>query len=412
MFERSLTAFIKTGRLTIIRPNGQVVHAGEPAGRASNLDVVLRLRRPSSVLKILLRPDLYLGEAYMDGALVIERGTLWDLFELCGRNLAHRRSWRRWRLVRLCQAAARYIQQFNSPRSAHRNVAHHYDLSETLFRTFLDNDLQYSCAYFRDPTYSLDDAQEAKKRHLIAKLLIEPGQRILDIGCGWGGLAISIARSRAVQTTAVTLSREQLAVARKRARDAGLDHKISFEQKDYREINGPFDRIVSVGMFEHVGKPNFRAFFNKLAALLTDDGVAIIHSIVRMDGPGLTHAWTRRYMFPGDYIPALSEVLPTVERAGLWVTDIEILRLHYANTLRAWRERFLRNVDLIRGIYGDRFCRMWEFYLAGSEMAFRYDGLVVFQLQLAKRVDTVPSTRDYMFDRERAEEAVPRQALA
>ncbi len=291
-------------------------------------------------------------------------------------------------------------------------MIHHYDLSDALFRCFLDSDLQYSCAYFRDPKMSLDGAQTAKKQHIIGKLLLGGGQRVLDIGCGWGGLAISIAQSEAVSTTAITLSKEQLGIAKRRARDAGVDHRILFEPKDYREIEGPFDRVVSVGMFEHVGRPNYETFFKRIAHLLTDDGVALIHSIGRMDGPGLTPAWTRKYIFPGGYIPALSEVLAAVERAGLWVTDIEILRLHYAETLRAWRHEFLNKVDVLRGTYDDRFFRMWEFYLAGSEMAFRYDGLMVFQLQLAKRVDTVPLTRDYMFDRERDLVEAPIRARA
>lgn len=401
MFERILTKFIKTGSLTIIGPKGKVLRVGETTDALPG-NVVLRLEHPWTTLKIALRPELYFGEAYMDGTLVIEQGTLWDLFDLCGRNLRHRASWRGLPLVRLFQAVLRRIQQHNSRGAARRNAAHHYDLSETLFRAFLDKDLQYSCAYFREPDFTLEEAQEAKKRHIIAKLLLEPGQKILDIGCGWGGLAISIAESAAVQITAVTPATEQLAVAKKRARAADIDHRISFEPKDYREIEGPFDRIVSVGMFEHVGKPNFQTFFDKIAALLTDEGVALIHSIGRMDGPGLTNVWTRKYIFPGGYIPALSEVLPAVERAGLWVTDIEILRLHYAETLRAWRERFLENWSRVSDTSDQRFRRMWEFYLAGSEMAFRYDSLMVFQLQLAKRVDAVPLTRDYMADEERA----------
>lgn len=400
MFEQMMTGFIKIGRLTVIRPNGRVICAGALADGTPNLDVVLRLKHSLTALKIALRPELYFGEAYMDGAIVIERGTLWDLFDLCGRNLRRRNRQRRPRFGRPIQALARYFQQWNSRRGARRNVAHHYDLSETLFRAFLDQDLQYSCAYFRDPAFSLEEAQRAKKRHILAKLRLAPGQQVLDIGCGWGGLAISIAEREAVHTTAVNLSEEQLATARKRAIAAGVDSKIRFEMEDYREIEGRFDRIVSVGMFEHVGRPNYRQFFDKVAALLNDNGLALLHSIGRMDGPGLTHAWTRKYIFPGGYIPALSEVLPAIEQAGLWITDIEILRLHYAETLRAWRERFLQNVATVRSACDERFCRMWEFYLAGSEMAFRYDNLMVFQIQLAKCVDTLPLTRDYMFDEE------------
>ncbi|HTV71213.1 MAG TPA: cyclopropane-fatty-acyl-phospholipid synthase family protein [Rhizobiaceae bacterium] len=412
MFERKLAAFIKTGSLTIIRTNGRRIHLGETIDSSPQLTVVVRLTRRFVALKLMLRPDLYFGEAYMDGALVIEQGTLWDLFKLCGQNFVNQRLWRRPWFVRIFRTVARPFQQHNSLRAARRNVAHHYDLSELLFRAFLDDDMQYSCAYFRDPLLTLDEAQQAKKRHIIAKLLLEPGHRVLDIGCGWGGLAISIAQAEAVQTTAVTLSKKQLSVARSRAKDAEVDHRVTFEPKDYREISGSFDRIVSVGMFEHVGRPNYQAFFNKISALLTDEGVALMHSIGRMDGPGLTQAWTRKYIFPGGYIPALSEVLPAVERAGLWVTDIEILRLHYAETLRAWRERFLENLSLLQGAYDERFRRMWEFYLAGSEMAFRYDNLMVFQLQLAKRVDAVPLTRDYIFEHERVKDAAQTRAPA
>ncbi|HUZ74894.1 MAG TPA: cyclopropane-fatty-acyl-phospholipid synthase family protein [Stellaceae bacterium] len=396
-----LMAFIREGGLTIVRPNGKVVHVGEHSDTQSSPEIILRLKSSWTAFKIAMQPDLYFGEAYMDGSLVLEKGTLWDLLDLCGRNLVHRRLRRQCWAIRVFRLLVRQFQQHNSRRTARRNVAHHYDLSDSLFRSFLDQDMQYSCAYFLDPRLSLDEAQAAKKWHVLGKLLLEPGHRVLDIGCGWGGLAISIAEAEGVSTTAITLSREQLVVAIARARDAGVDHKIAFEAKDYREIAGPFDRIVSVGMFEHVGKPNYQVFFDKIASLLTNDGVALIHSIGRTDGPGLTQAWTRKYIFPGGYIPALSEVLPAVERAGFWVTDIEILRLHYAETLRAWRNAFLDKWDVVRATYDERFCRMWEFYLAGSEMAFRYDGLMVFQMQLAKRVDTVPITRNYMFEHER-----------
>lgn len=407
MFEGLLTSFIKNGRLSIIRANGRTVRVGRITDPATDLDVVLRLKGHLTAFKIALRPDLYFGEAYMKGSLVIEKGDLRDLLDLIGRNLMHRVS-RRPPLTGLFRAIARYFLEGNSQHGAKRNVAHHYDLEDVLFRAFLDDDMQYSCAYFRDPSQSLNQAQRAKKDHIIAKLLLKPGQRVLDIGCGWGGLAMSIARQESVQTTAVTLSQRQLVAAKARAREADMDHKIQFELKDYREIVGKFERIISVGMFEHVGRPNYQAFFDKVATLLTHDGIALIHSIGRTDGPGLTHAWTRKYIFPGAYIPALSEVLPAVERAGLWVIDVEILHLHYAETLRAWRERFLKNLAVVRRTYDERFCRMWEFYLAGSEMAFRYDGLMVFQLQLAKEVTTVPLTRDYMFKRAR-EDIAPQE---
>jgi cyclopropane-fatty-acyl-phospholipid synthase len=411
MLERTLIRFIKIGRLTVVDSKGRRVCAGCLSEEVPQLDVVVRLATRLTALKIALRPNLYLGEAYMDGSLALERGSLWDLFDLCGRNLANRRSWHNFLVVRVAQAMRRLLWQYNSRPRSRRNVAHHYDLSETLFRSFLDKDMQYSCAYFSRPGCSLDEAQAAKKQHIMAKLLLEPEQRVLDIGCGWGGLAIAIAQTQPVQVTAVTLSREQAATTRTRARDADVDHRVLVELKDYREITGSFDRIVSVGMFEHVGSPNYRSFFGKLASLLTEDGVAIVHSIGRADGPGLTAAWTHKYIFPGGYIPALSEVLPAIERAGLWVTDIEILRLHYAETLRAWRERFLAHRAEIRDIYNERFCRMWEFYLTGSEMAFRYGGLIVFQLQLARRLSTVPLIRDYMVDWERASAARRSEAL-
>jgi cyclopropane-fatty-acyl-phospholipid synthase len=293
------------------------------------------------------------------------------------------------------------IQQSNSRRAARRHVAHHYDLSHEHYRRFLDTDLQYSCAYFADPSFSLEQAQEAKKRHIAAKLLLEPGLRMLDIGCGWGGLALSLAEMERVEVVGVTLSREQLTIARQRAKQAQLDERVCFTLNDYREIEGPFDRIVSVGMFEHVGAPNYARFFQKIRELLSPDGIALIHSIGRSNGPTITSAWTRKYIFPGGHIPALSEVAPVIERAGLVLTDLEVLRLHYAETLRHWRERFLASHRHDGRIYDERFCRMWEFYLASSELAFRYGGLVVFQAQLARQFDSVPLTRDYMYERER-----------
>lgn len=400
IFKALSRRLITFGKLAIILPNGATVRLGDLTFNQEEPEVVIHLKSWLTAAKIALHPDLYFGEAYMNEAFVLEHGTLRQLLDLCSRNIAGVVR-RRWIALTLLQKLVSRVYERNSLRSSCRNVAHHYDLKESLFRLFLDGDLQYSCAYFRSSTQSLEQAQLEKKNHIISKLLLKPGHRVVDIGCGWGGLAMSIVQRETVQMTAVTVSPQQLLLARARAREIGIDHRISFELKDYRELQSGYDRAVSVGMFEHVGRPNYQIFFDKIANILNEDGVALIHSIGRAEGPGQTSAWTRRYIFPGGYIPALSEVIPAVERAGLWITDIEILRLHYAETLREWGDRFAANRQAVRSIYDERFCKMWEFYLAGSEMAFRHNRLMVFQLQIAKRVDSVPITREYMFEGER-----------
>jgi cyclopropane-fatty-acyl-phospholipid synthase len=377
MLENTLNRLIKIGRLTVITPGGTRSQFGAVPPAEPQLDVVVRLNSALTPLKLALRPDLYLGECYMDGSLAIEQGALWDLLDICGRNLQRQQRLTRSWIAATAKAALRCLLQYNPIYIARRNVAHHYDLSHLLYQQFLDSDLQYSCAYFRDNKQSLEEAQDAKKQHLVAKLLLKPGQRVLDIGCGWGGLALSIAQAEKVQVVGATLSCAQFTIAQQRARQAGLDQRVMFELRDYREIKGKFDRIVSVGMFEHIGTPHYSQFFETVWRLLADDGVAVIHSIGRKDGPDVTNAWIRKYIFPGGYIPALSEAIPAIERAGLWITDLEILRLHYAQTLRHWRERFLENRRQIGELYDERFCRMWEFYLAVSEMSFRYGGLMV-----------------------------------
>jgi cyclopropane-fatty-acyl-phospholipid synthase len=401
MLGKTLRRLIKQGRLTVIRPDGDEEQFGELTAAEPRQDVAVRLKGALTSLKLALYPDLYLGELYMDGALVLERGTLWDLLELLGRNQLEQGRVPGNPAIGPLRAVLRWIQQVNSRRAARRHVAHHYDLSHEHYLHFLDTDLQYSCAYFADPSFSLEQAQEAKKRHIAAKLLLEPGLRVLDIGCGWGGLALSLAQMERVEVVGVTLSREQLTVARQRAKQAQLEERVRFTLKDYRDIEGSFDRIVSVGMFEHVGIPNYARFFQKIRELLSADGVALVHSIGRSNGPAITSAWTRKYIFPGGHIPALSEVAPVIERAGLVLTDLEVLRLHYAETLRHWRERFLASHRQGGRTYDERFCRMWEFYLASSELAFRYGGLMVFQAQLARRPDSVPLTRDYVYECER-----------
>jgi cyclopropane-fatty-acyl-phospholipid synthase len=391
-----LRNFIRDGRLTVTYADGSRYSFGETAGSP---EVAVRLTEASVPWKLTMWPDFYLGEAYMRGQLVLDQGSLWDLLDLCGRNLELRLQRGQTVWLRIAGAALGRLQ-YNTARIARKNIAHHYDLSLELYRSFLDPDLQYSCAYFPRPGLPLEEAQREKKKHIISKLLLESGQSVLDIGCGWGGLAIEIARAARVKVLGITLSIEQLRVARQRVAEAGLEDRVSFVLCDYRDVQGRFDRIVSVGMFEHVGTPHYGAFFDQLYKLMPEHGIALLHSIGRMRGPEFTSAWTRKYIFPGGYIPALSQVLPSIERAGLWLTDVEILRLHYAQTLRAWRERFLAHAQQLDSAYDARFKRMWEFYLAVSEMSFRYGGLMVFQAQLANRVDAVPLSRNYMFEGE------------
>ena len=388
----ALRHFIRVGHLRLTTADGKVFSFGDGSGRP----VAIRFLTHAAQRGVLLDPELRFGEAYVDGTLVVEEGTIADVLSVV---FAQRRDGKPpgWaRLQWLLRYLYRRLLQFNPPKRAQRNVAHHYDLDGQLYALFLDADRQYSCAYFETPGQSLDDAQLAKKRHLAAKLLIQPQHRVLDIGCGWGGLAIYLAELCKAQVTGITLSAEQHAYAQVRASERHLTESIDFRLQDYRDVSDRFDRIVSVGMFEHVGVGFYDAFFRKCASLLDDNGVMLLHSIGRSEGPNVTNPWIAKYIFPGGYIPALSEVLPAVERAGLLVTDVEILRLHYAETLKAWRQRFLAHRDNVERIYDTRFVRMWEFYLAAAEMAFREQALMVFQLQLTKRQGVVPMTRDYI----------------
>jgi cyclopropane-fatty-acyl-phospholipid synthase len=328
----------------------------------------------------------------------MDGNSIYDLLDVMLANVEHNPSTHPvLRLREHLAAVVRRIQQYNPAGRALRNVAHHYDLNGRLYSLFLDRDRQYSCAYFPRGDETLEEAQSAKKRHIAAKLCLDrPGLRVLDIGCGWGGMALTLARDFGAQVTGITLSQEQLTEARARAAAEGLEDKVTFELVDYRSVTDTFDRIVSVGMFEHVGIGHYRTFFDTVAKCLKPDGVALIHAIGRSDGPGSTNAWIRKYIFPGGYSPALSEVLPPVERSRLMVTDIEILRLHYAETLRQWRRRFAANRDAISALYDEKFCRMFEFYLAGSEITFRRSGHMVWQLQLTHGHGAVPLTRDYI----------------
>jgi cyclopropane-fatty-acyl-phospholipid synthase len=396
LLRMALERLIRTGNLRLTTAAGPTFTFGDGTGRP----VAIRLATRGVERRILIDPELRFGEAYMDGDIIIEQGSIADVLAIV---LGQKRDGRpppwaqpQW----LLRYLYRRLQQFNPRPRARRNVAHHYDLNGQLYALFLDADRQYSCAYFESGDQSLDDAQLAKKRHLAAKLLIAPGQRVLDIGCGWGGLALYLAELCDARVTGITLSREQHAFAQVRASEKELSDKLEFRLLDYRDVSEKFDRIASVGMFEHVGVGFYDTFFRKCYEMLADDGVMLLHSIGRSDGPNVTNPWIAKYIFPGGYIPALSEVLPAIERAGLLVTDTEILRLHYAETLKAWRERFLAHREDVERLYDPRFVRMWEFYLAASEMAFRQQAMMVFQIQLTKQQGIVPMTRDYIIREE------------
>jgi cyclopropane-fatty-acyl-phospholipid synthase len=386
-----LNRFIRHGSLTVITASGKVYTFGNGSGTS----VAVRFTSATALRAVLLDPELRLGEAYMDGTLVVERGSIADLLEILMRQ--QHIAAPTWALPpRMIRHSFRRVQQFNLRSRSRRNVAHHYDLDGRLYRLFLDADQQYSCAYFESEGQSLDDAQLAKRRHLAAKLCVAPGSTVLDIGCGWGGLALYLAEIAKARVTGITLSKEQHGRATERAAERGQTQQASFRLEDYRDVAGRFDRIVSVGMFEHVGVGFYDTYFRKCEQILADDGVFLLHTIGRSGAPSVTNPWIAKYIFPGGYIPALSEVLPAIERARLIVTDVEILQFHYAETLKAWRERFLAHREEVERLYDERFVRMWEFYLASSEMAFRESDMVVFQIQMAKRKGVVPQTRDYI----------------
>jgi cyclopropane-fatty-acyl-phospholipid synthase len=384
-------SLIRAGNLRVTTAGGSTFTVGDGTGPRA----AIRFTTRAAERGVLLDPALKFGEAYMDGGVIVEEGSIADVLAIVLGQ--HRQGLPAWtRLPWLIRYLHRRIRQFNPRGRARRNAAHHYDLDDRLYALFLDADRQYSCAYFETRDQSLDDAQLAKKRHLAAKLLVPPDRRVLDIGCGWGGLALYLGEVCGARVTGITLSERQLGLARARAAEKGLSDKVGFRLQDYRDVPEKFDRIVSVGMFEHVGVGFYDAFFGKCSSLLDEHGIMLLHSIGRSEGPNVTNPWIAKYIFPGGYIPALSEVLPAVERAGLLVTDIEILRLHYAETLKAWRERFLAHREEVERLYDARFTRMWEFYLAASETVFREQAMMVFQLQLSKRQDVVPMTRDYI----------------
>jgi cyclopropane-fatty-acyl-phospholipid synthase len=385
-----LQQFIRRGTMTFTTASGAKFTCGDGTGQ----HVSVRFLTTEAERRVLLNPELALGEVYMEGTFLVENASIADALAVLMDQPQALPRWAKpqWWLRYL----ARHIRQFNPRGRARNNVTHHYDLDGRLYSVFLDSDKQYSCAYFERPDATLDEAQLAKKRHVAAKLLVRRGDRVLDIGSGWGGLGLYLAETTGANVTGVTLSKEQLQVSNARAAEQSLAPSAKFLLEDYRDIPGPFDRIVSVGMFEHVGVDFYDTYFRRCAELLTDDGVMLLHSIGRSEGPDATNPFIAKYVFPGGYIPSLSEVMPAIERAGLLVCDIEILRLHYAETLKAWRERFMARREEAVQLYDERFARMWEFYLASSEMAFRKQNLMNLQIQLTKRQGVVPMTRDYI----------------
>ena len=395
LLSRFLTRLIRTGRLTLVTAGGEEHVFG---GTAPGPDVAIKLHDPALAWKLFLKPELASGEAYMDGTLTIERGTLREFFDLITGNMG----WQPDNPLNAKNARVRrirnFLSQYDNSTRAMKSVAHHYDLSNELFSRFLDEEMHYSCAYFSDqnPHRDLEKAQVEKAEHITTKLLLEPGQSVLDIGCGWGAMALHLRDRVDVDVTGVTLSQEQYDLACERVSERGVDEHVRFLFQDYRDIEGTFDRIVSVGMFEHVGLPHHRKFFQVVHDRLKPDGVALLHTIGRADGPGITDDWTAKYIFPRGYVPSLSEIMKSVEKVGLYVTDIEVQRMHYAYTLEEWQRRFQERRVELSAMYDERFCRIFEWYLAASEHAFRNMGHVVFQIQLARRQDAVPLTRDYL----------------
>ncbi len=393
-----LKSFIRVGTLKVVDAKGQVhVFAGAPGP-----EVTMVLSDPSLYRKLFFNPELHAGEAYMDGRLRFEDSTLRDFLTLFSMNRLSLGSYPMQKVLRRVSRGLKRFQQANPIGKAQQNVAHHYDLGNDFYRLFLDEGMQYSCAYFLDDDETLEQAQQNKLRLLAAKLDLKPGLRILDIGSGWGDLALYLGSVADVDVTGVTLSKEQHALANEKAREMGLSDRVRFELLDYRKVEGRFDRIVSVGMFEHVGVHHYDEFFAKVNALLEDDGLMVLHSIGHMSPPGTASPWLRKYIFPGAYSPALSEVFTSVEQASLWVTDVEILRLHYAKTLNHWWRRFEANRDKVAAMYDERFCRMWEFYLVSAEMMFLTGSQLVFHMQLARQRDAAPIVRDYITDLQRS----------
>ncbi len=392
LLKRLLKSYIRSGALQVIDHTGRTIVAGDGSTPA----LTLRFKNAAIVRKLALNPALHLPEGYMNGDIEIEGGSIYDFLLLLKKNRGSGKKPGAESRNKTFQKMIRRLFQFNPARVASHNARHHYDLNADMYRLFLDADMQYSCAYFEKESDDLETAQAAKKRHIAAKLCIEPGMRVLDIGCGWGGMAIYLARECGAEVVGITLSPEQRRIAETRAVEAGVAGRVRFLEQDYRAVEGPFDRIVSVGMFEHVGVAHYATFFQKIRELLTDDGIALLHSIARRNGPSATNAFIRKYIFPGGYSPAISEIIPRIEQTRMFINDLEIWRDHYGHTCRHWRERFAANRDRAAALYDERFCRMWEFYLATSELTFMQGSHIVTQIQLSKSRNAVPRTRNYI----------------
>lgn len=393
VLNRFLIQFVTKGTLIVTYPGGRTARYG-PGGE---MTAGIEITTVAAARALSLNPILALGETYMDGSLIVTKGSLHDLLTLLGSNYHDGELPFLLRTLQWIRRSIRRFTQQNNALKSRKNVAHHYDISDDFYRLFLDEDMQYSCAYFTRPDMTLEDAQSAKKAHIAAKLQIEPGMRVLDIGCGWGGMALTLARDHGAKVTGVTLSKNQYATARARAETEGLSELCDFQMLDYRKVSDRYDRVVSVGMLEHVGLPHYDEYFGKIFDILEDDGIALVHTIGRTTPPFPTSPWIDKYIFPGGYVPSLSDLAPALERSGLWSADLEVLRGHYGRTLNHWRQRFEANLDAVRGMYDDRFIRMWRFYLVACEMAFEKQHQIVFQFQLSRAQHVVPATRNYLY---------------
>ena len=389
-----LTNLIKVDGFNLIDANGKEFIIGKPI---KNPPIKIKLLDKSLHYKLLLLPDLYFGEAYMNGSLVIENGSLTEFLEIAMRNIGRNELNNYSKIIKKIAGTYRYFTIFNLISRSKENVAHHYDISEKLYDLFLDKNRQYSCAYFKDKNDTLEDAQLNKMNHIIKKLNLKPNQKVLDIGSGWGTLAMEIAKQSKCEVLGITLSENQLEYSKRKAKELNLENQVSFKLIDYRELNEKFDRIVSVGMFEHVGRKFYNKYFKSVAKMLTEDGVALIHTIGSNMTPRDPHPWISKYIFPGGYTPSLSEVAGPIEKSGLIISDLEVLRMHYSHTLRNWKERFMGKKDEVLNMFDEKFFRMWEFYLVGCELAFKWGDQVVFQFQLSKKILSTPNTRDYIY---------------